>query len=606
MKRLLPLLFPLFIAFICITCRETDGIHPNLPPIANAGDDQEVIANQQASLDASGSTDPDGDPLSFVWEWISRPQGSQAVIVPFDSVKPGFVPDVPGIYSARVVVSDNVDTDADTITVVATTPNGTPVANAGQNEAVDLGTQFALMGTGTDPDGDPLTYTWTLVSQPQGSTATIASPENQNTVIVIDVHGTYQVRLTVSDGTLSGNDEITITTNPVIITDINPTTGPHGITLKVNGRNFATSANENSVRINGALAAITASSHTSVDVTVPLGAGTGPVTATVNGVTATGPIFTYILSSVVSTFSQFQAPFGTAVDANGNLYISDINNHIIRRLTPAGVLTTFAGDGLAGYADANSPLQARFNRPAGLAIHNGNLYIADNGNHCIRRLTLATGVITTYAGFPQAGYADGPALQSQFNGPIGLAGDAQGNLYVGDTNNSRVRLIATNATVSTVAGNGQLGFADGVGIAAMFNGITGMAVDGNGILYVADALNHRIRRIDGQGAVTTFAGNGTAGLVNNTGTSARFNGPYDVATDASNNVYVADVGNHAIRRITPQRVVTTIGGNGSAGMIDGTGAASRFNQPTSLVVLSDGTIYVADFGNNRIRRIIFE
>lgn len=606
MKRPLPLLFLLFIAGICVTCRETDGIDPNLPPVANAGEDQEVVATQQTTLDASGSRDPDGDPVSFVWEWISRPQGSQAVIAPFDSVKPTFVPDVGGIYSARVVVSDNVDSDADTVSVVATMPNGSPVANAGQDASVNLGTQFALSGAGTDPDGDPLTYAWTLVSKPQGSEATITSPESQNSIIVIDVHGTYQIRLTVSDGTFSVFDEITITTNPVAITGINPTSGPHGITIKINGRNFSPSTNQNSVRINGTPATVTASSHTSLDVTVPLGAGTGAVSATVNGLTATGPVFTYVSTPVVNTFSQFQTPFGTAVDANGNLYISDINTHIIRRLTPAGVLTIFAGDGLEGYANANSPLQARFNRPAGLAIHNGNLYVAENGNHCVRQISLSTGVVTTYAGFPQPAYADGPALQAQFNGPIGLAADAQGNLYVGDTNNSRIRRISTNASVSTVAGNGQTGFADGIGTAAMFNGITGLAVDANGILYVADALNHRIRRIDGQGAVTTFSGNGTAGLLNNTGTAARFNGPYDVAVDAANNVYVADLGNHAVRRITPQRAVTTIGGNGTSGMVDGTGSASRFSQPTSVVVAPNGTIYVADFGNSRIRRITFE
>jgi sugar lactone lactonase YvrE len=606
MTRPLSILFLVFIGWIVVTCRETDSIGPNRPPVADAGENQDITASELTVLDASGSSDPDGDLLGFVWEWIDRPMGSQAMIQPFDSITPAFVPDVPGVYRARVVVSDNVDTDADTVRIVATLANGAPVANAGTDAAVDLGTQFPLNGSGSDPNGDPLSYSWTLVTKPTGSEAAIVSPASQNTVVVIDVHGTYVIRLTVSDGTLSSFDEITLTTNAADITNINPTSGPHSITIKINGQNFSTTPDQNTVRINGVLADVTASTHTSIDATVPVGAGTGPVTVIVNGTTVSGPVFTYIQSPLVNTFSQFQTPFGIAVDGSGNQYISDFNNHLIRRLTPAGVLTVFAGDGLAGYADANSPLQARFNRPAGVAIHNGNLYIADNGNHCIRRISLATGIVTTYAGFPQAGYADGAALQAQFNGPIGLAADAQGTLYVGDTNNSRIRRIAANAQVSTIAGNGQLGFADGIGIAAMFNGITGVAIDANGILYVADALNHRVRRIDGQGAVTTFAGNGTTGLVNNTGTTARFNGPYDVATDGSNNVYVADLGNHAIRRITPQRVVTTIGGNGTAGMVDGTGAASRFNQPTSIEVASDGSIYVADFGNNRIRRITFE
>lgn len=606
MKRTLTVLAVVVMSIVAMTCRETDGIDPNRAPIAEAGENQSVSVNEETFLDASGSADPDGDPLSYEWSWVERPDGSQSEITPPDAVAPSFVPNVPGIYRARVVVSDNVDSDADTVAIAVATTNGAPIANAGPDTAVDLGTQLALEGTGADPDQDSLTYSWTLVEKPAGSQVTILTPENQSTTVVIDVHGTYRFRLTVSDGTLSASDELTVTTNPVVITDINPSSGPQGITIKVNGRNFSSTPNENTIRINGSLAAVTGSSYTSVDVTVPVGAGTGPVSATVNGVTVVGPVFTYELSAFVSTFSQFGTSFGIAIDANGNQYISDIVNHVIRRLTPAGVLTTFAGDGSEGYANSTNPLEARFFRPAGLAIYNDNLFVADNGNHCVRRISLTTGEVTTYAGFPQAWYADGPGDQAQFNGPIGLAVDGQGTLYVGDTNNSRIRRITTDAYVSTVAGNGQTGFADGVGTAAMFNGIMGLAVDKDGILYVADGLNHRIRRIDGQGVVTTLAGNATAGLVNATGTSARFNRPYGIAFDASNNLYVAEFNNHAVRRITPQRAVTTIAGNGTAGMVDGGAAVARFNQPTSIAVAPDGTIYVVDFGNNRIRRITFE
>lgn len=588
------------------TCRETDSIEPNQSPVADAGEDMDVQSGETVSLDATGSYDPDGDSLSFTWTLLNAPDQSDVAIQYFDSVNARMIPDVSGVYTMRVTVSDNIDSDSDTVVVNVTNPNGAPVANAGFDAMVDLGTQFALNGNGTDPNGDVITYSWSLISKPQASTATIANPASRNTVIVIDVHGTYVVRLTVSDGSLSGTDDITIRTNAVSISGINPTSGIYGTTIKVNGNNFSPIVGENLVRINGMFATVTAASTTSLDVTIPKGAGTGIVTATVNGTTANGPVFTYLLSPSVSTVSQFQTPYYSASDSDGNIYISDFANNVIRRLSPAGVLTIIAGSGTAGFADAKDPLEAQFDGPAGLVVYGNYLYIADNRNHCIRRMTLPAGDVYTLAGFPQPGYADGPGPQAQFNAPIGVAADSQGNLYVGDTNNSRIRRINTLAQVSTLAGNGQTGFADGNGIAAQFNGIAGLAMDGNDILYVADVLNHSIRRIDGQGTVTTFAGNGTPGLVNGTGTGARFRNPYGVATDGSNNVYVADFSNHAIRRITPLRAVTTIAGNGTAGMVDGAGAVARFNQPSDVTVLANGSIYVVDFGNSRIRRIIFE
>lgn len=593
-------------SFLWMTCREIDDIQPNQPPQANAGEDRSVNTGEKSELDASGSTDTDDDMLSYTWQWVSKPQGSQAVILDFDSVKAGFTPDVAGPYVLRLLVSDNVESDADTLTITASAANGAPVANAGQDANVDLGTQFSLNGSGSDPDGDPLTYQWSLISKPDGSAAAVQNPGNQNALIVIDVHGTYVARLSVSDDSHTSVDDITITTNAVSITGINPSSGIHGITIKITGKNFSPVAGQNSVTINGAAATVTGASLTNLDATVPKGAGTGVVVAIVNGVTATGPVFTYILSPTVSTVVQFQSPGYTIADANGNVYISDITNHTIRRLTPGGQLTTIAGTGTAGYGDAKDPLQAQFNMPSGLAIHNSNLYVADNGNHCIRRISLGDGAVYTLAGFPQPGFADGPGPQAQFNGPIGLAVDSQGNLYVGDANNSRIRRISTTVNVSTIAGNGQNGFADGNGVAAQFNGLAGLAMSPTDILYVADVLNHRIRRIDGQGTVTTLAGNGTGAFVNGTGTAARFNNPYGVSCDPLGNIYVADLTNHSIRRVTPRGVVTTVAGNGTAGLAEGTGMAARFNQPTDITVVPNGDLYIADYGNQRVRRITFE
>lgn len=595
------------VLILATACRDVDSIFPNQSPVAVAGNDLSIINGEQSPLDGSESSDPDGDPLSYEWELISTPKQSKASIIPFDSVKSVFTPDLPGHYLLTLRVSDNIANDADTLLITVTQPNGAPTANAGNDGKANVGATYQLGGSGTDPDQDPLTYSWALSSKPAGSTSTIQNPTNANATFLLDKPGNYTATLTVSDGTTSDTDDVTITTNSVNITSINPTSGQHGITVKIAGTNFSNVIGENVVQFNGMNAVVTSASYTNLDVTVPKGAGTGTVSVTVNGVTDQGPAFTYVLTPVVSTFSPFNAPFAMTSDANGNIYVADYQSHVIRMLTPAGVLTTIAGTGQAGYLDEKSP-NAMFNRPAGIVYRavNNSLYVTDNANHCIRRIDLSSDVVTTLAGFPQAGYADGTGGQAQFNGPFGLGIDAAGNLYVGDINNVRLRRVTQAGVVSTLAGNGQTGFADGTGVAAQFNGIAGVTVDNAGIIYVADGLNHRIRRVTQQGVVTSIAGNGTTGFVNGTGTAARFNIPYGVACDASGNIYVADFTNHSIRRVTPQGVVTTTAGTGTSGLIEGNGATARFNQPTGLTVAPNGNIYVADFGNQRVRQIIFE
>ncbi|MFZ6009911.1 MAG: IPT/TIG domain-containing protein, partial [Bacteroidota bacterium] len=389
------------------------------------------------------------------------------------------------------------------------------------------------------------------------------------------------------------------------VAGINPTSGPHGTTVKITGTNFSPVASENTVLFNGTTATVISASYTGLDVTVPKGAGTGMVSVIVNGITANGPSFTYNLSATVTTVAQFNAPIYTASDANGNIYISDYNGNVIRRLTPAGALTIIAGSGQPGYFDDKNPLLAQFDHPAGIAVDaNGNIYVADNGNNCIRRISSTN--VSTIAGSTVPGYVDAQGGQAQFNTPIGLGIDGSGNLYVGDTGNHRIRRVTSVGVVTTVAGNGQAGFADGNGPLAQFNGIAGVAVDGNNNIYVADGFNHRIRKINGQGVVSTLAGNGTAAFANGTGTAARFNVPYGVACDASGNVYVADFSNHSIRKVTSAGVTTTTAGNGTSGFVDAIGSAARFNQPTAVTVAPNGNIYVADFGNQRIRLISFE
>src|ERR1041385_2215786 len=218
-------------------------------------------------------------------------------------------------------------------------------------------------------------------------------------------------------------------------------------------------------------------------------------------------------------------------------------------MAPNGALTTVAGAGTAGYPDAK-PLQSQFNHPTGLVFDatNNALYVCDSDNHCIRKVDFSKGVVTTVMGFPQAGFADGKKVVAQFNTPVGIARDANGNLYIGDAGNNRIRKIVGDTIVSTLAGNGSAGLVDGPK-EARFNAPSNVAIDANNYVYVADALNNAIRRVDPGGNVVTIAGNGTSGFVDANGTNARFNLPFGITIDPAGNLYISDFNNHSIRKL---------------------------------------------------------
>ncbi len=310
----------------------------------------------------------------------------------------------------------------------------------------------------------------------------------------------------------------------------------------------------------------------------------------------------------IGAAALFSGPTGVAVDSAGNIFVTDSSNNTIRMITPAGVATTIAG--VAGSRGSANGLinAARFNQPTGIAVDTSdNLYVADTGNHIIRKLINSGGVYftTTLAG--TAGFfgsADGTGAAAQFNHPYGLAIDAAGNLYVADTQNSTIRLVTIAGAVSTLAGlPGNYGSVDGTGSAARFFFPYSIAVDASGTLYVADSLNHTIRKVTPGGSVTTFAGHsGVAGSRDDTGLLAQFNQPCGIAVDATGNVFVSDTSNNTIREITPAGVVTTLAGlPGSSGSADGSGSAVRFNRPFGIAVDSSGNLFVADSGNNTIR-----
>jgi sugar lactone lactonase YvrE len=331
-------------------------------------------------------------------------------------------------------------------------------------------------------------------------------------------------------------------------------------------------------------------------------------TVTPGGVVATLAGAPSVFGSADGTGSaaRFYNPSGVAVDSANNVYVADTFNQVIRKITPSGVVTTLAGTaGVTGSADGTGPA-ARFNYPAAVTVDStGNLYVADTTNSTIRKIT-AGGVVTTLAGTAGVtGHANGTGSAAQFYYPFGVAVDSAGNVYVADNGNSTIRKITPGGVVTTLAGTaGSYGSADGTGPAAQFNYPQGVAVDSVGNVYVADTFNSEIRKITPGGVVTTLAGTAhSPGTADGTGPAARFNYPDGVTVDSAGNVYVADTINHTIREISPGGVVTTLAGTaGVAGSADGVGSAAGFNYPDGVAVDSVGNVYVADTGNSAIRK----
>ena len=301
--------------------------------------------------------------------------------------------------------------------------------------------------------------------------------------------------------------------------------------------------------------------------------------------------------------AQFNGPSGMGTDSAGNVYVADASNNRIRKITPAGVVTTFAGSGAVGSANGTGTA-ATFNNPEGVDVDSsGNVYVADTGNNLIRKITSA-GVVTTLAGSGTAGYANGTGTAAQFNAPANVAVDSSGNVYVGDTGNNRVRKITSAGVVSLLAGSGAAGYADGTGSSAVFNGPTGVDVDSSGNVYVADGNNNRIRKITSAGVVTTLAGSGGNADVDGPDASAQFAGPSNVSVDNSGNVYVTTWGGDDLRMISTTGYVSTVAGSGSGGYADGTGNGASFNNPAGVHVDAFGNVYVSDYTNERVRKVI--
>jgi sugar lactone lactonase YvrE len=289
--------------------------------------------------------------------------------------------------------------------------------------------------------------------------------------------------------------------------------------------------------------------------------------------------------------ATFYNPLYLVTDATGNIYVADNGNKKIRKITNEGMVSTFA-----------SPATTDFSSYAVATDATGNVYVVDNGNNKIRKITPA-GVITVLAGSGVQSSVDGIGTEASFNHPTGIATDVFGNTFVTEGGGYKIRKITPEGIVTTLAGSGNKGSSDGIGIAASFYVPKGIATDATGNIYVADGLNNKIRKITQEGVVTTLAGSGSPGSTDGIGTLASFDYPTGITTDTKGNIYVTDGSAYKVRKITPSGVVTTLAGSGSQSSIDGVGTSASFQFPAGIATDALGNIYVADGNAHKIRKI---
>ncbi len=462
------------------------------------------------------------------------------------------------------------------------------------------------------------------------SPGTNFSPDAANDIVKINgVAATVisatktQITIKIPTGVSSGNITVTVngqtatasgsfTLNGRAITKFMPAISGIGYPLAIKGTSFSADISSDVVTINGVNASVTSASDTQLIVTVPLTASSGKITVTVKGQSAVSSSDIRIIKLTVTTIAgsgtyayadgtgsaaSFNAPWGIVGDNNGNYYISDWYNNAIRKMTTGGVVTTFVGSS-AFPGDA----------PAGIVMDShGNLFVSDIGWNAIKKITPA-GVVSYFAGdmYGNSGNTNGTGTNARFRSPVGLAIDANDNIYVNDDFNYTIRKITPSGVVSTLAGSGAAGSADGTGTAASFRSPSGLYAGADGNIYVADATNNNVRKITPVGVVTTIAGNGTQNSVDGPALSASFYNPIGIVMDHAGNIYITDESSHIIRMITSDGYVVTIGGNGNHATTDGVGGFASFYYPLGMTIDANGNIYEVDNGTGTIRKIVVQ
>ncbi len=530
---------------------------------------------------------------------------------------------IAGATNATFTIASATAGDAGSYTVVATNSAGSATSNSatltvtttdvapeitsspsGQIAALGSAVTFTVAATGRPAP----TFQW----RKDGNT--IAGATNATftiTSVTLNDVGHYSATATNSLGTvISGSATLTVSTTAARhLNDVTVTSG-HGTTLSAGS---VTGTVKWQVSTNGGT--------TWADL-ADGGNYSGATTATLAianvGSTLNGARYRFVVSNngVISTSNGamltvasvfFPFPTGIGIDGSGNLYVADANADTVQKINSSSQVSLLAGtNGTAGATDG-AGAAARFNQPNGVVVlANGSLVVADTANATLRAID-AAGTVTTLAGSSATrGGADGMGTTATFSAPVGIARDSGGALFVADSMNHAIRKVTSAGVVTTVAGSaGAQGSTDGAATAARFNLPNGIAVDANGVVYVADTTNNTIRRIGTDGTVGTLAGLvGVSGFDNGTGIAALFNRPMALVADGAGNLFVADTGNSTIRKVTAAGVVTTFAGvAGIAGIADGSGAEALFNQPQALAIDAAGNLYVADTGNAAIRKI---
>ena len=309
----------------------------------------------------------------------------------------------------------------------------------------------------------------------------------------------------------------------------------------------------------------------------------------------------YSFTNGVGIAASFRGPAFLTFDAQGNLYAADPGNNVIRKIVPNATVTTFAGNGSQG-KNNGAATTATFNYPYGVATDaQGNIFVSDQNNNLIRKITRA-GAVSTFAGNGTTGKANGTGTAASFNSPFGMTFDSKGNLYVADGGNNLIRKITPAGVVSTFAGSGSQGSTDGTGTAASFNNSTDVTADSQDNIFVADHNNNLIRKITPAGVVTTYAGGGPDNIGNATTATVNLGNPYSIRVDKQGNMYVAAEFDNLVKIISPNGIVRDLAGNGTTGYADGIGTSAVIYFPVALVLDTHNNLFVSD-QSLRIRQI---